>query len=98
MREDGAGTFCHCGPPARHDFISFRAGNFFGSCSASDYSKDKGDDEHKLAVESLNHLLGHAPKRRRGAASLQDGVEQLLWRIGLLKKMGAVRNVGRAVP
>ena len=64
----------------------------------SDYSKDKGDDEHKLAVESLKHLLGHIPKRRRRAASLQDGVEELLGRIGLLKKLGAVRNVRRALP
>ena len=41
----------------------------------STYLKDKGDDEHKLAVEGLKHLLGHAPMRRRRAASLQDGVE-----------------------
>ena len=41
----------------------------------SSYLKDKGDDEHKLAVEGLRHLLGHTLKRRRRAASLQDSVE-----------------------
>ena len=41
----------------------------------SRYLKDKGDDEHKLAVEGLRHLLGHTLKRRRRAASLQDSVE-----------------------
>ena len=41
----------------------------------SSYLKDKGDDEHKLAVEGLRHLLGHTIKRRRRAASLQDSVE-----------------------
>ena len=41
----------------------------------SSYLKDKGDDEQKLAVEGLRHLLGHTPKRRRRAASLHDGVK-----------------------
>jgi hypothetical protein len=41
----------------------------------STYLKDRGDDERKLAVEGLKHLLGRAPKRRRRARSLQDGVE-----------------------
>lgn len=41
----------------------------------SSFLKDKGDDEHTLAVEGLKHLLGHAAKRRRRAVSLQDGVE-----------------------
>ena len=41
----------------------------------SSFLQDKGDDEHKLAVEGLRHLLGHTLKRRRRAASLQDGVE-----------------------
>jgi hypothetical protein len=41
----------------------------------SSYLKDKGDDEHKLAVEGLRHLLGHTFKRRRRAASLQDSIE-----------------------
>ena len=41
----------------------------------SSYLKDKGDDEQKLAVEGLRHLLGHTLKRRRRAASLQDSVE-----------------------
>jgi hypothetical protein len=41
----------------------------------SSFLKDKGDDEHKLAVEGLKHLLGHTARRRRRAASLQDGVE-----------------------
>ena len=41
----------------------------------SSYLKDKGDDEHKLAVEGLRHLLGHTLTRRRRAASLQDSVE-----------------------
>jgi hypothetical protein len=41
----------------------------------SSFLKDKGDDEHKLAVEGLRHLLGRTPTRRRRAASLQDGVE-----------------------
>ncbi|MBT1514326.1 hypothetical protein KIP88_27940 [Bradyrhizobium sp. SRL28] len=38
------------------------------------FLQDKGDDEHRLAVEGLKHLLGHATKRRR-AASAQDCVE-----------------------
>ena len=41
----------------------------------SSFLKDKGDDEHKLAVEGLRHLLGHKLKRRRRAASLQNGIE-----------------------
>ena len=41
----------------------------------SSYLKDKGDDEHRLAVEGLKHLLGHAAKRRRRAVSLHDSVE-----------------------
>ncbi|MCK1514099.1 hypothetical protein IVB22_16285 [Bradyrhizobium sp. 190] len=40
----------------------------------SRYLENKGDDEHKLAVEGLKHLLGHIPKRRR-APSLQDCVK-----------------------
>jgi hypothetical protein len=40
----------------------------------SRFLEDKGDDEHRLAVEGLRHLLGHATKRRR-AASAQDCVE-----------------------
>jgi hypothetical protein len=38
----------------------------------STYLKGKGDDAHQLAVEGLRHLLGHAYRRRRRAASLQD--------------------------
>jgi hypothetical protein len=41
----------------------------------SKFLENKGDDEHKLAVEGLKYLLGHASKPRRRAASLQDGVE-----------------------
>lgn len=41
----------------------------------SSFLHDKGDDEHELAVEGLRYLLGHTPKRRRRAASLQDGIE-----------------------
>jgi hypothetical protein len=41
----------------------------------SSFLKDKGDDEHKLAVEGLRHLLGHTLKRRRRAASFQDSIE-----------------------
>jgi hypothetical protein len=41
----------------------------------SKFLKNKGDDEQKLAVEGLKHLLSRAPKPRRRAASLQDGVE-----------------------
>jgi hypothetical protein len=29
------------------------------------FLKDKGEDEHNLAVEGLKYLLGHAPKPRR---------------------------------
>jgi hypothetical protein len=39
------------------------------------YLKDKGDDEHKLAVEGLKHLLGHVTKRRRRPFSPQDCVK-----------------------
>jgi len=35
----------------------------------SSYLRDKGEDEHKLAVEGLKHLLGHSAKRRRRAVS-----------------------------
>lgn len=41
----------------------------------STYLKGKGDDEHRLAVEGLKHLLGRAYRRRRRAASLQDCVK-----------------------
>jgi ribosomal protein S6 len=32
--------------------------------------KDKGGDEHDLAVEGLKYLLGHVPKPRRRTAHL----------------------------
>jgi hypothetical protein len=31
----------------------------------SNFLKDKGGDEHDLAVEGLKYLLGHVPKPRR---------------------------------
>ena len=37
--------------------------------------KEKGGDEHVLAVEGLKHLLGRATKRRRRAVSPQDCVK-----------------------
>jgi hypothetical protein len=40
----------------------------------SRFLEDKGDDEQRLAVEGLKHLLGHAKKRRLGA-SARDCVE-----------------------
>ena len=36
----------------------------------SNFLKDKGGDEHDLAVEGLKYLLGHVPKPRRRTAHL----------------------------
>jgi hypothetical protein len=36
----------------------------------SNFLKDKGGDEHDLAVEGLKFLLGHVPKPRRQSAHL----------------------------
>ena len=36
----------------------------------SNFLKDKGGDEHDLAVEGLKYLLGHETKPRRRAAHL----------------------------
>jgi hypothetical protein len=41
----------------------------------SKFLKDKGDDEHTLAVEGLKHLLGHAEKQRRRPASPQHQIK-----------------------
>jgi hypothetical protein len=38
--------------------------------SVSNFLKDKGGDEQKLAVEGLKYLLGHVTKPRRRAAHL----------------------------
>jgi hypothetical protein len=37
--------------------------------------KEKGGDEHVLAVEGLKHLLGRATRRRRRAISPKDCVK-----------------------
>jgi ribosomal protein S6 len=34
----------------------------------SNFLKEKGGDEHVLAVEGLKHLLGHVTKRRRAVS------------------------------
>ena len=36
----------------------------------SNFLKDKGGDEHTLAVQGLKYLLGHVPKPRRRAVHL----------------------------
>jgi hypothetical protein len=41
----------------------------------SRFLKDKGEDEHLLAVEGLKHLLGHVAQRRRRPASPQHHVK-----------------------
>jgi hypothetical protein len=41
-----------------------------GGRKVSNFLKDKGGDEHDLAVEGLKYLLGHVPKPRRRAAHL----------------------------
>ena len=40
----------------------------------SNYLKDRGGDEHILAVEGLKHLLGRVTKQRRRPASPQHQV------------------------
>jgi hypothetical protein len=36
----------------------------------SNFLKDKGGDQHDLAVEGLKYLLGHVPNPRRQSAHL----------------------------
>jgi hypothetical protein len=41
----------------------------------SSFLKEKAGDDHLLAVESLQHLLGHNTRRRRRPVSPQDRIK-----------------------